>query len=96
MNRHTCKHCNNVFKYCRSCLITPIPYKDAGYCSIECYKASKIEEVVPVADVEIVINDEDISTSEEETVEHPHSFYEFVEEEENEEDGYEQDYSQEL
>ena len=46
MEKHTCKHCNCIFEYCRGCLLSPIPHKDAGFCSKECYEASK-NKVVP-------------------------------------------------
>ena len=48
MTKHTCKNCNRVFEYCRGCLLSPIPYKDAGFCSKECYEASKHPVVTPV------------------------------------------------
>lgn len=53
MTKHTCKHCNRIFEYCRGCLLSPIPHKDAGYCSKECYEASKIK-AVPVIEPEII------------------------------------------
>lgn len=81
MKKHTCKTCGNIFEYCRGCLLSPIPHKDAGYCSKACYeesKAPKIEEVVPVEDVEVVVIEEDTSTSEE-VVEYPYFFAEITE-----------------
>lgn len=72
MKKHTCKNCGHTFEYCRGCLLSPIPHKDAGYCSKACYEESKtpkVEEIVPVEDVEVVVIDEDTSTSDkEETV----------------------------
>ena len=41
MTKHTCKHCNRIFEYCRGCFLSPIPHMDAGFCSKECYEASK-------------------------------------------------------
>jgi hypothetical protein len=76
MKKHTCKNCGKTFEYCRGCLLSPISYKEAGYCSKACYEESKtpkIEEVIPVVDVEVVI-EEDTSTSEEENVEYPYFF----------------------
>lgn len=68
MKKHICKNpkCNKVYEYCRGCLLRPISYKENGYCSLACQEASKIkiEEVVPIEDVEVVITDRDISTSE--------------------------------
>lgn len=65
MKKHICKQCHKVYEYCRGCLLSPISYKENGYCSTECEKASKIkiEEVIPTEDVEVVITDEDTSTS---------------------------------
>ena len=67
MDRHYCKRCNKSFNYCRGCVLTPIPHKAAGFCSIEClteFKAPKIKEVVPLEDVEVVVkNDEDTTIS---------------------------------
>ena len=65
MTKHTCKNCNRIFEYCRGCLLSPIPHMDAGFCSKECYEASKnvvvesepikeetlIEEVQPTEEV---------------------------------------------
>lgn len=60
MKKHTCKNCNRIFEYCRGCLLSPIPYKDAGFCSKECYEASKnvVEEVVPEVIEEVVVVEE--------------------------------------
>lgn len=63
MTKHTCKNCNRIFEYCRGCLLSPIPHKDAGFCSKECYEASKnvvvepqiIEEVVLVEEPEPIV-----------------------------------------
>lgn len=69
MKKHICKNCGLVFDYCRGCLLSPIPYKEAGFCSKKCsaeFKTPKqIEEVIQ-QDVEVVIEHEGISTSEEE------------------------------
>lgn len=66
MDKHICKRCQGVYEYCRGCLLRPVSYKENGYCSKQCEEASKIkiEEVIPVRDVEVVITDRDISTSE--------------------------------
>ena len=64
MDRHICKQCGRAFNYCRGCVLKPIPYKAAGFCSTECSAAFKIEEVVPQEDVEVVVkNDEDTTIS---------------------------------
>lgn len=41
MDIHVCKQCGARFVYCRACVFRPIRYKDAGFCSKECYEASK-------------------------------------------------------
>ena len=66
MKKHICKQCNKVYEYCRGCLLSPISYKENGYCSKRCEEAfkNKIEEVIPTEDVEVVITDEDTSTFE--------------------------------
>lgn len=66
MKKHICRQCNKVYEYCRGCLLSPISYKENGYCTEECQEAfkNKIEEVVPTEDVEVIITDRDISTSE--------------------------------
>ena len=65
MKKHICKQCNKIYEYCRGCLLSPISYKENGYCSKTCEEASKnkIEEVILTEDVEVVITDEDTSTS---------------------------------
>ena len=82
MKKHTCKNCGKTYEYCRGCLLSPISYKEAGYCSKTCFeesKAPKIEEVIPVVDVEVVV-EEDTSTSEEDNVEYPYFFAETTDE----------------
>lgn len=66
MDKHICKQCQSIYSYCRGCLLLPISYKENGYCSKACEEASqnqKIEEVIR-QDVEVIITDGDISTSE--------------------------------
>ena len=96
MSIHVCKQCGDKFEYCRACVFRPVKYKDLGFCSKNCYEESKtkIEEVVPTKDVEVVvINEEDTSTPIEEAIEYPYFFTateeETIEEkEENKEDDY--------
>ena len=65
MEKHICRQCGKTYSYCRGCLLSPISYRENGYCSKTCQdEAQKIEEVIPVEDVEVVINEEDISTFE--------------------------------
>lgn len=68
MKKYICKQCGDIYEYCRGCLLSPIPHKENGYCSDTCQATSKnqLEEVIPTEDVEVVITDEDTSTSEEE------------------------------
>ena len=62
---YICKRCQKTYSYCRACLLSPISYKANGYCSKECSDvALNKKEVIPAEDVEVVITDRDISTSE--------------------------------
>lgn len=64
MDKHICKHCHKTFSYCRGCLISPISYKENGYCSKACQEAAqKIKEVIR-KDVEVVVENKDTSASE--------------------------------
>ena len=68
MDKHICKNpdCGKIYSYCRGCLLSPISYKENGYCSNTCQElAQKIKEVIQ-QDVEVVITNKDTSTSEEE------------------------------
>lgn len=101
MSVHVCKQCGLRFEYCRACVFKPIRYKDLGFCSKDCYEAfkNKIEEVVPVEDVEVVVIEEDTSTPIEEAIEYPYFFTateeEVIEEkEENKEDDCIKNYGQ--
>lgn len=68
MDKHICKQCGKTYSYCRGCLLSPISYKENGYCSEACQEAfkNKQREEVIHKDVEVVIEHEDIPTSEEE------------------------------
>ena len=61
MKKHICKQCNKVYEYCRGCLLSPISYKENGYCSNSCYEASKIKVEPVVEDVVETILIEDIA-----------------------------------
>lgn len=79
---HVCKQCGSKFEYCRKCVFRPIRYKDLGFCSKECYiesKNTKIEEVVPIEDVEVVVIEKDTSTPTEAAIEYPYFFAEVEE-----------------
>lgn len=64
MDIHVCKQCGSRFVYCRACVFRPIRYKDAGFCSKECYEASKIKVIPKIETEEVII--EDIKPIEEE------------------------------
>ena len=53
MDIHVCKQCGTRFVYCRACVFRPIRYKDNGFCSKECYEASK-STVAPVVEHEVI------------------------------------------
>ena len=65
MSIHVCKQCNSHFEYCRVCVFRPIRYKDKGFCSKECYEASKIKVEPIVEEVVETISVEDIIPTEE-------------------------------
>lgn len=74
MKKHICKQCNKVYEYCRGCLLSPISYKENGYCSETCYEASKnkvesiVEEIPTIKVAEVIINNpsiEDVIPTEE-------------------------------
>lgn len=66
MDKHICKQCGQTYSYCRGCLLSPISYKENGYCSKACQEAAqKQREEVIHKDVEVVIEHEDIPTSKE-------------------------------
>ena len=68
MKTHICQNpnCGKIYQYCRGCLISPILYKELGFCSEKCHNEFKKQKEVIQQDVEVVITDEDTSTSEEE------------------------------
>ena len=58
MDIHVCKQCGSRFVYCRACTFRPVRYKDAGFCSKECYEASKNIIVEPEIIEEVVLVEE--------------------------------------
>lgn len=66
MSIHVCKQCGSRFEYCRACVFRPNRFKDKGFCSKECYEASKIEipqtveveEILAVETEEVLIDNE--------------------------------------
>ena len=48
MAKYICPQCSKAFIYCKGCALTPDLYKEQGFCSKECYRASKnvVEEIV--------------------------------------------------
>ena len=63
MSIHVCKQCGSRFEYCRACVFRPIRYKDNGFCSKECYEASKIEIPKPI-EVEPIVEEISIVVTE--------------------------------
>ena len=61
MSVHVCKQCGLHFEYCRMCVFRPVRYKDKGFCSKECYEASK-NVVEPVVELEPIV--EEVTTVE--------------------------------
>ena len=68
MSIHVCKQCGSRFEYCRACVFRPIRYKDKGFCSKECYEASKnitvksepiVEEIIAVEIEEPIVETTD-------------------------------------
>lgn len=64
MRKHICKQCQKTYDYCRGCLISPILYKELGFCSQKCHDEFKNQKEVIRKDVEVVVESEDTSTSE--------------------------------
>ena len=64
--KHICRQCQRVYTYCRGCMLSPILCHENGFCSTTCETAynQKQKEVIPTEDVEVIITDRDISTSE--------------------------------
>lgn len=58
MNVHVCKQCGARFVYCRACVFRPVWYKENGFCSKECYEASKNVVVEPEVVDEVILVDE--------------------------------------
>lgn len=59
MSIHVCKQCGSRFEYCRACVFRPIRYKDNGFCSKECYEASKkvVEPIVEKVEIEPIVEE---------------------------------------
>lgn len=60
MDRYICKQCGRAYNYCRACVLKPIPWRAAGFCSRECsaaFKAPKIEipETIEISENEIEV-----------------------------------------
>lgn len=66
MAKYICPQCSKAFIYCKGCALTPNLYRERGFCSKECYHASKIE--IPKK-VEIESIEEEILTIEAEPIE---------------------------
>lgn len=81
MAKYICPQCSKAFIYCKGCALTPDLYKENGFCSKECYHASKIE--IPEK-VEVEPIEEEILTVETEPVEEEVFIEDEVSEEEEE------------
>lgn len=60
MDRYVCKQCGRAYNYCRACVLKPIPWRAAGFCTRECsatFKALKIE--IPEA-IEVSTNEAEV------------------------------------
>ena len=69
MDIHVCKQCGTRFVYCRACVFRPIRYKDAGFCSKECYEASKKVVEPTVEEIAIIeVNEPLVEKIEAETI----------------------------
>lgn len=77
MAKYICPQCSKAFIYCKGCALTPNLYKEQGFCSKECYHASKIEipkkvetefvvEEVSIIETEEVFIEDEISEEEDE------------------------------
>lgn len=70
MAKYICPQCSKAFIYCKGCALTPDLYKEKGFCSKECYKASKnvaepiVEEVATIEIEESIVEDEIESATE--------------------------------
>lgn len=69
MKKHICKQCQKTYDYCRGCLISPVLYKELGFCSEQCYEASKnnVVEIKPM--IEEVLTEDIQAVKEEVSVE---------------------------
>ena len=56
MKKHVCRQCNRVYEYCRGCLLSPISHYEMGFCSKECYEASK-KVVEPIVEIKPIVEE---------------------------------------
>ena len=63
MKKHICRNCGATYTYCRGCLISPIIYKEVGFCSQKCHDEFINKKEVIQQDVEVVITNKDTPTS---------------------------------
>lgn len=68
MAKYICPQCSKAFIYCKGCALTPDLYKEQGFCSRECYRASKmaVSEEPFIIEEETPIEEEIIEETEEE------------------------------
>lgn len=88
MAKYICPQCSKAFIYCKGCALTPDLYKEQGFCSKECYRASNtevteevfvIEEEAPIEEVIIEEVEEEIINDDEEEGDFDYSFEEYDE-----------------
>ena len=89
MAKYICPQCSKAFIYCKGCSLTPDLYKEQGFCSRECYRASNIEisEEIFIIEEETPIEEEIIEETEEEVPE-------IISEEEGDFDYFDEEYDE--
>ena len=65
MKRHVCRFCGREFEYCRGCLLLPISYKGAGFCSQKCFDDAQKLKDAQTESAGVVLNDKGIDTTSE-------------------------------
>lgn len=91
MAKYICPQCSKAFIYCKGCALTPDLYKEQGFCSKECYRASKqqdsnvneevfaidVEEETPIE--EFIIEDAEEEITEDNSEEEGDFYYSYKE-----------------
>lgn len=75
MDKHSCKQCGKIFKYCGACSFKTIYYHEEGFCSDECCTEYRLglakKEAEPVVIEELVAPVEEPKVEEPVVVEQP-------------------------